>query len=57
VAAAAQTTNRSKIRETEEPALTYRRPMTEGVHLMTASKKGTSAHQLHRMLKVTYKTA
>lgn len=27
------------------------------VHLMTASKKGMSAHQLHRMLKVTYKTA
>lgn len=25
--------------------------------LMTASKKGISAHQLHRMLKVTYKTA
>lgn len=28
-----------------------------GLHLMTASKKGISAHQLHRMLKVTYKTA
>ncbi len=27
------------------------------VHLMTASKKGMSAHQLHRMLSVTYKTA
>ncbi len=26
-------------------------------HLMAASKKGMSAHQLHRMLKVTYKTA
>jgi transposase-like protein len=26
-------------------------------HLMTASKKGVSAHQLHRMLHVTYKTA
>ena len=25
--------------------------------LLTASKKGMSAHQLHRMLKVTYKTA
>jgi transposase-like protein len=27
------------------------------VHLMTASKKGISAHQIHRMLGVTYKTA
>ncbi|RAI58744.1 IS1595 family transposase [Roseicella frigidaeris] len=27
------------------------------VHLITASKKGMSAHQLHRMLRVTYKTA
>jgi transposase-like protein len=27
------------------------------VHLMAASKKGISAHQLHRMLGVTYKTA
>lgn len=27
------------------------------VHLLTASKKGISAHQLHRMLGVTYKTA
>ncbi|MEZ5920272.1 MAG: IS1595 family transposase [Parvularculaceae bacterium] len=26
-------------------------------HLMTASKKGMSAHQLHRMLDVTYKSA
>jgi transposase-like protein len=26
-------------------------------HLMAASKKGVSAHQLHRMLQVTYKTA
>jgi transposase-like protein len=27
------------------------------VHLMAASKKGISAHQLHRTLEVTYKTA
>lgn len=27
------------------------------VHLMTSSKKGVSAHQLHRSLGVTYKTA
>lgn len=27
------------------------------VHLMCASKKGISAHQVHRMLGVTYKTA
>ncbi len=27
------------------------------VHLLTASKKGISSHQLHRMLGVTYKTA
>jgi transposase-like protein len=27
------------------------------IHLLTASKKGMSAHQLHRMLGVTYKTA
>ena len=28
-----------------------------GFHLMASSKKGMSAHQLHRMLGVTYKTA
>lgn len=28
-----------------------------GIHLMTASKKGISAHQLHRMLGITYKAA
>ncbi|MFK5073460.1 IS1595 family transposase, partial [Klebsiella pneumoniae] len=28
-----------------------------GFHLYAASKKGLSAHQLHRMLGVTYKTA
>ena len=28
-----------------------------GFHLMTASKKGMSAHQLHRMLEITYKSA
>lgn len=27
------------------------------VHLLTASKKGMSAHQLHRMLGITYKSA
>ncbi len=27
------------------------------IHLMSASKKGVSAHQLHRMLGVTYKSA
>ncbi len=27
------------------------------VHMLTSSKKGMSAHQLHRMLGVTYKTA
>ncbi len=26
-------------------------------HLMPSSKKGISAHQLHRMLDITYKTA
>lgn len=35
-------------------------PLTKwllATHLMTASKKGISAHKLHRMLAVTYKTA
>jgi len=27
------------------------------IRLMTASKKGMSAHQIHRMINVTYKTA
>jgi transposase-like protein len=27
------------------------------MHLMTASKKGVSAHQLHRMLGITYDSA
>jgi hypothetical protein len=29
----------------------------QAAHLMACSKKGISAHQLHRTLKVTYKTA
>jgi transposase-like protein len=29
----------------------------QGFHLMTASKKGVSAHQLHRMLDMTYEAA
>ena len=35
-------------------------PMTkwlQAIYLMTASKKGVSAHQLHRTLEITYKTA
>ncbi len=35
-------------------------PLTKwllAMHLMAASKKGMSAHQLHRMLGVTYKSA
>jgi len=35
-------------------------PMTkwlQAIYLMTAAKKGVSAHQLHRTLEVTYKTA
>ena len=29
----------------------------QAAHLMASSKKGISAHQLHRTLKITYKTA
>lgn len=29
----------------------------QAVHLLCASKKGISSHQLHRVLEVTYKTA
>ncbi len=29
----------------------------QAVYLMTSSKKGISAHQLHRVLEITYKTA
>ena len=31
--------------------------MLQAVHLMSASKKGISAHQLHRTLEVDYKSA
>ncbi|MGY4398085.1 transposase-like protein [Sphingomonas sp. UYAg733] len=31
--------------------------MLQAVYLMTASKKGVSAHQLHRILEITYKSA
>jgi transposase-like protein len=31
--------------------------MLQAVYLLTSSKKGISAHQLHRVLEVTYKTA
>jgi transposase-like protein len=31
--------------------------MLQAVHLMAASKKGVSAHQLHRILEVQYRTA
>ncbi len=31
--------------------------MLQAVYLMSASKKGVSSHQLHRILEVTYKTA
>jgi transposase-like protein len=29
----------------------------QAFHLMTGSKKGISSHQLHRMMKITYKSA
>lgn len=29
----------------------------QAIHLMTSSKKGISAHQLHRILEITYKSA
>lgn len=31
--------------------------MLQAVYLMSASKKGVSAHQLHRILEITYKSA
>ena len=31
--------------------------MLQGAYLMTSSKKGISAHQLHRMLEISYKAA
>ena len=31
--------------------------MLQAVYLMTSSKKGVSAHQLHRILEITYKSA
>jgi hypothetical protein len=31
--------------------------MLQGVFLLTSSKKGISAHQLHRVLEITYKSA
>ncbi len=40
----------------EASPISYRK-WALGFHLMAASKKGMSAHQLHRMLGVTYKTA
>lgn len=40
----------------ESSHISYRK-WALGFHLMAASKKGVSAHQLHRMLGVTYKTA
>src|SRR3954469_2679650 len=40
----------------ESSHLPYRK-WALGFHLMAASKKGVSAHQLHRMLGITYKTA
>ena len=40
----------------ESSHLSYRK-WALAFHLMAASKKGISAHQLHRMLGITYKTA
>src|SRR5436305_10107640 len=40
----------------ESSHLSYRK-WALAFHLMASSKKGMSAHQLHRMLGVTYKTA
>src|SRR3954453_5455972 len=40
----------------ESSHLSYRK-WALAFHLMAASKKGVSAHQLHRMLGITYKTA
>src|SRR5208282_5991096 len=31
--------------------------MLQAVYLMSASKKGVAAHQLHRILEITYKSA
>jgi len=40
----------------ESSHISYRK-WAIGFHIMAASKKGMAAHQLHRMLGVTYKTA
>ena len=34
-----------------------RLPLHKAVYLITSSKKGFSAHQLHRVLEITYKSA
>lgn len=33
------------------------RTMLQAVHLMVSSKKGIGAHQMHRVLEITYKSA